>query len=393
MTDFAGGLDRAEGVAVQPDGRIVAAGVFRNSLGKDYFGVARYGGGGALDGSFSADGKQITAFGGESAEARGVALQPDGKVVVAGITQGASSTTLNFAVARYTSTGALDSTFSGDGKQTTDFAGDLDEAETVALQADGKIVVAGRTRQSGSFNFAVARYTSAGALDTTFSGDGKQRTDFDGFNDVTQGLGLQADGKIVAVGGVRNSIGSNFGIARYNANGGLDQTFSSDGRQKTDFAGAFDAAASVALQPDGRMVVAGRAATAGGNDNFALARYNTNGGIDETLSGDGKQTTDFIGGDSAHGVALQADGRIIAAGTAQSGSAGSANFGVARYTAGGALDSTFSGNGRAMTDFAGGSDAGLSVALQPNGAIVVAGGASTGSPPNGNFGIARYLGG
>src|SRR6185503_3385554 len=149
---------------------------------------------------------------------------------------------------------------------------------------------------------------SNGSLDKSFSGDGKLTTGFGGV-DRANGVVLQANGKIVAVG----TGHSDFALARYNANGSLDTSFSGDGLQRTDFGDFGDRANGVALQADGRIVAVGRA---GGTADFALARYNANGSLDTNFSGDGKQTTDFGPGADvgANGVALQADGKIVAAG-------------------------------------------------------------------------------
>ena len=179
-------------------------------------------------------------------------------------------------------------------------------AAAVALQGDGRIVAVGRTEGAGFTYFALARYNPNGSLDTSFSGDGRQTTDLGG---GAAAVALQGDGKIVAVGGTSDAAGANFGLARYNANGSLDPTFSGDGKQTTGFGGFSDRANGVALQGDGKIVVAGHA----GGD-FALTRYNPNGSPDPTFSGDGRQATDFGGSDEATGVAVQANGKIVVVG-------------------------------------------------------------------------------
>src|SRR6188768_2002106 len=194
--------------------------------------------------------------------------------------------------------GDLDVSFSGDGKQTTDYGG-ADAAAAVAMHADGKLVVAG----TSDGNFALARYGADGALDPSFSGNGLVTTDLGGTDDG-QGVVIQTDGKIVVAGGSEG----NFALARYTTDGGLDPSFSGDGRQTTDF-GREDRATAVALQADGRIVVGGNS----GSD-FALARYDANGGLDTSFSGDGKQTTDFGGTDSSNDVAMAADGAIVVVG-------------------------------------------------------------------------------
>jgi uncharacterized delta-60 repeat protein len=377
-TDF-GGSEEASGVAIQSDGKIVAVGRAEGT-GDDDFALARYNPNGSLDTSFSGDGRQTTNFG-FTDFANQVALQGDGQIVAVGFTGGNSGG--DFALARYDTNGVLDPGFSGDGRQTTDFSPDAfdhDEATGVALQTDGKIVAVGPV---GGNDFALARYDTGGALDPSFSGDGKQTTDFAG-PDRANGVAIQPDAKIVAVGnaggpGVRP--GGDFALARYNPDGSLDLSFSGDGKQTTDFPG-FDQANGVAIQDDGKIVAVGT------NDifseDFALARYNPNGSLDLSFSGDGKQTTDFAGEPftvtGATGVAIQPDNKIVAV-----GSNGQGGFALARYNPNGQLDPSFSGDGKQATDF-GGFDAASGVALQPNGKIVVVGQGG----PDPDFAIARY---
>ena len=246
-------------MAIQANGKIVAVG--GGGPGGD-FALARYNPGGSLDPSFSGDGMQTTDFGGSDL-ATGVALQGDGRIVVVGR---GGPLPRGFALARYNPNGSLDTSFSGDGKQRTGFGGSDDGARAVALQANGKIVTVGRGGPGG--DFALARYNPNGTLDTSFSGDGKQRT---GFGTQATGVALQADGRIVAVGG-----GGDFELARYNPGGRLDPRFSGDGRQTTDF-GAADFATGMALQGDGKIVAAGRSGPSPEGGDFALARYNPNG--------------------------------------------------------------------------------------------------------------------
>src|SRR5215204_1986697 len=261
---------------------------------------------GGLDPTFSGDGKQTTDFGHGADAAGGMALAPHGKIVAVGQT---GTGGYNWALARYNPPGALDPTFSGDGKQTTDFGGEpgIDVATAVAMQTDGKIVAVGRGGPGGSF--ALARYKPNGSLDPTFSGDGKLTTNFGQFSDVAEGVVIQPNGKIVAVGSVGTTGGQDFALARYNPNGALDPTFSGDGKQTTGF-GRFDGAQGMAIQPDGKIVAAGFAL----DGDFGLARYNPNGALDPTFSGDGKQTTGFGRFDGAQGMAIQPDGKIVAAG-------------------------------------------------------------------------------
>ena len=172
------------------------------------------------------------------------------------------------------------------------------------------------------------------------------------------------------------------------APGGLDPTFSGDGKQTTDFGHGADAAGGMALAPHGKIVAVGQTGT--GGYNWALARYNPNGALDPTFSGDGKQTTDFGGGsDGASGVALQGDGEIVAAGCACPDDVNARDFALARYKPNGALDPTFSGDGKQTTDFGASEDRANGVAVQGDGKIVAVGRGG----PKGDFALARYLGG
>ena len=192
----------------------------------------------------------------------------------------------------------------------------------MVLQTNGKIVVAGHAGD----DFALARYNTNGSLDTTFSGDGKQTTDF-GDSDGANAVGLQADGRIVAVGFTGGGVNSAFALARYNPNGSLDTSFSGDGKQTTGF-GGFARANGVAIKSTGRIIVAGGGGASG---DFAIARYNPTGSLDTSFSGDGKQTTDFGGaGERANAVALQGDGNIVAAGVGL-GAYATRDFALARY--------------------------------------------------------------
>jgi uncharacterized delta-60 repeat protein len=262
--------------------------------------------------------------------------------------------------------GAADPGFGDGGIVTTDFAAGWDQANALALQPDGKIVVAGSTVQGDSGDFAIARYNPNGSPDTSFGTGGKVTTDF-GKSDFAYGVALQADGKIVAVGTTADVLtgASDFALARYNANGSLDTSFGGTGKVITDIAGGNDQANAVAVQPDdGQILVAGftKAAT---ND-FAVLRYNPNGSLDPTFGGTGKVTTDFAGGDDiATAMALQPDGGIVVAGFG-------AGYEVARYNPNGSLDTTFNGDGTVVTTVGNGGR-GEAVTIQPDGKIVVAG--------------------
>jgi uncharacterized delta-60 repeat protein len=174
-----------------------------------------------------------------------------------------------FALARYNTDGTLDTSFGTDGKVTTNFTPGADGANSAAVQTNGKIVAAGLAGDADT-KFALARYNVDGTLDTSFSSDGKVRTNFTGDFDTANDLAIQADGKVVAA-GFAGGANTTFALARYETDGTLDTSFGGDGRVTTNFTADFDAAFALALQADGKIVAAGFAE--GANPRFALARY------------------------------------------------------------------------------------------------------------------------
>jgi uncharacterized delta-60 repeat protein len=371
-TNF-GGTEAGTSVAFQSDGKIIVAG-FADTRAA----VARYTANGALDVAgpdpdvepgFGPGGTGFVTFdwGGTTARANAVAVQLDDKIVVAG------SSDADFALARLNANGTLDDGGDGggplgfdvDGKLTTDFSA-TDSANAVAVHTDAKIVAAGA---SGT-DFAVARYDEDGVPDPGFGTGGKLTTDFGG-TDSANAIAIQGDTKIV-VGG-KGGSGSDFALARYVAtNGALDSSFDGDGKLTTDFGGT-EEARGLALQVGGEIVAAG-GTTAGANPgNFALARYlPANGALDSSLDGDGKQTTDFGGGETAYGVAIQTDGFIDVAGSTTTGTNPN-DAAVAQYNSGGALAGVFSGDGKTTVDFPTSSNEARAIAMQPGKRILIVG--------------------
>jgi len=382
--------DTGTTVAVQTDGKIVVAG----GAGWDRnprFVLIRYNADGTLDTSFGGDGRVTTDFTRAEDAAWGIAIQADGKIVAAGDAALGTGNS-RFAVARYNTDGTLDTSFGGDGRVTTQFTRRDDPVAGVAIQADGKIVVSGGAAQDGpDSNFALARYNSDGTLDLAFGGDGKVTTDVAG-HDFANAIAIQADGTVVAGGlaGFSRTRGEGrFAIARYNPDGTPDTTFSGNGMLTTDFTRGDDSVQGVAIQPDGSIVAVGIAAYNSSNATFALARFTQGGAPDASFGGDGKVRTDFNGSAAyAYDVVVQPDGKIVAGGVA-AGQGG--RFAIARYGTGGALDATFSGDGRAMTNFTSHNDFAYGLTQQADGNLVLAGGSDWGGS-NPKIAVARYLG-
>ena len=261
------------------------------------------------------------------------------------------------------------------------------------MQSDGKIIVVGRIEgANGVSDFGLARYQGTGAPDPSFGVGGKVATDFFGFNDGCFAVAVQSDGKIIAAGGAFADSGvttNDFALARYNSDGSLDGGFGNGGKVSTDLGdGVNDEALDVVIQADGKIVaLVGRAAFT--NSDFILVRYNSDGTPDPGFGGGSPVTTDFFGGDDfPAALALQSDGKIVAAGAA-GGGIGGFDFALARYNSDGSPDATFGIGGKVTTDFLEGLDSAHSIVVQGDGKIVAAGLANE-KFGDGYFALARY---
>ena len=364
-TDF-GDFDYGNSTAIQNDGKIVVVG----SSG-DIFAIARYNTNGSLDTTFDGDGKTTVSFGTRGDFGESVVIQNDGKIIAAGNTTILGLNT-DFALARFNTDGTLDNTFGVGGKVTTNVGSD-DVAYKMALQSDGKIVVAGTSSLVNDYGYSLVRYNSDGTLDTSFDGDGKIIVDlFFDINREGYALAIQNDGKIV-IGGVSDE---NIALLRFNSNGSLDTTFDVDGKVTTDL-GNLDVIYAIAIQSDGKIVVTGATRFSLTSSDLVVARYNTNGSLDISFGSLGIIIFDF--GTSAEGasVVLQSDGKIVVGGIIDS------DFLLLRYNSNGTIDATFDTDGKVITNF-GGDDGALSIKLQTNGKIIAAGFS------NDDFALARY---
>lgn len=402
--------DGASGVAVQSDGNIVAVGETAPAPG----GLVRYSPGGGLDLSFDGDGRVAAAI-----SPRDVAVQPDGKIVVAGrVFKPGSSTSGDFAVARYNPNGSLDTAFGSGGRTVTQFppAGGADSLEGVAnrvlLQPDGKILAAGVASATGGSPvrtngaLAVARFNPDGSLDTGFGSGGKTVVVAGSKLYVPEknGLARQADGKIVLA---TTSSDGDFFVARLLPDGrSLDSSFNGGGVVRTNLVASssgesFDSANDVAIQGDKIVAAGATRGPRGSRSDFALVRYTSNGAVDPSFDGDGKLVTDFgesdltdaTPDDSINRLAIQAGSKIVAVGCAGSSSgctSATGDFALAAYEPDGVLDSSFGASGKVTTPFGSGLDAANAVAIQPtDGKVVTAGQAFNGT--NDDFALARYF--
>jgi len=359
-----GGVDAARAVLVQPNGRVVAAG--GGGAASSFCVVRLRSANGTLDPTFGSGGKRIIDFGTDDESVYGAALQPDGKIVLAGDSR------LQPAVVRLKANGALDASFDGDGRKLFSW-GAIGRITAVVVAPNGKILLGGFSGPEGG-NVQVARLNANGALDATFGTGGIAAVDF-GATEFGEAMARQADGRILVAG---RSSATGAVVARLRATGALDPEFGSGGRVTLPGGGT---ASAVLVQPDRNIIVAGNAS---GSATMTVTRLKPDGSLDATFGSGGTATVAF--GSLANplgGAARQPDGKIVIAGYTQDGE----DVAVARLDANGALDATFGAGGKATVEF-GAATFGNAVALAPNGRIVVAG-QKTGAD---DFAVARLRG-
>lgn len=303
---------------------------------------------GSLDPSFSSDGMVRTSI---HTEDRGnvLALTPEGKTVVAGQTLIGSAFVT--AVVRYNTDGSLDNSFSGDGIAEVNVVPALDGAEAVTVQPDGKILLISIIEQAGEFNFALLRFKVNGTLDSSFDADGKRLINFGSGDDMGRDIALQSDGKIVVAGHSFNGSNADAFIARFNADGTFDNTFNGTGYRKIPVGSNNDYALQVEIQTDGKIVTGGYTTDAG--ENIFLIRVNPSGTLDNSFSGDGISVSTWsadlaaLNLGSAFALELQDDGKIVMSGSIQQSpvSVFGSWMALARYNTDGSLDNSFDGDG------------------------------------------------
>ena len=375
-------------ITLQSDGKIVAVG---GNTGGDFV-VARYNSDGSADNSFGTNGIVTTNFGAQD-NASDVAIAPDGTIIVAG------TTGHDFALAAYSSTdGSLVSSFGNSGRVITD-VGPKDSCKAVSIQGDGKIVVAGSTAGT-TLDYALLRYNSDGTLDNTFGTNGIVQTDFGGRDDQANAVAIQADGKIIACGTstvLHANESADFSVARYNSDGSLDNSFATGGELIYDYSGKNNYAYAMAIGSNGKIVVVG--ASGGFKEAFpgqmGIFRLNSDGTVDSTFNQNSIRQISFgnFTYASARGVAINPDDKIYVSGYAFNTST-DASFALIRLGNRGYADTSFGINkrGRVTTDFHNSSAFSYDMALQPDGKIVLGGFANnTTASDNNQLALARYL--
>jgi uncharacterized delta-60 repeat protein len=396
--------DQGNAVVVQPDGKFIVAGS-SSFLGLSHMTVFRYNPDGSPDLTFgnTKQGHETVIFDATKNDAaRAVALEPDGKIVVAGYAHDPNANQNDFALARLNPDGTLDKSFDGgsgknDGLDLIPLGG-ASEAFGLAIQTDGKIVVAGQGEMNGIQGFQVDRLDPVhGALDLSFginkTGGTYLQLGSGLSNSAAHAVALTPDGNIVLAGYALDNGHEDFALAEVQGTGPnagqLNLGFGILGEILTPSgeAGADATAEAVTVQADGRIVAAGGIFN-GSEDAFLVTRYDTSGNLDQGFGNGGRARVNFgflvnSSGDFAHAVKIDADGNIVAAGV--TGKPGSENFALLRLTPDGKRDLSFGFGGTVESSFAGTMDASASgVGFSPDGKIVVTGSADT------NFALARY---
>lgn len=368
-------------IAIDSQDRIVAAGYGTSHRSDDQLTLARFLPDGSPDPSFSGDGKLRTHFPFTS-EAEGVAIDSQGRIVVAGTVGADCCFGRGFFFARFLPNGRFDRSFSGDGRCKVAF-GDISGANDIALDDQGRIVAAGYDNgRSDGLHLAVVRLKQNGTLDRSFGADGRVRLQVGSSSSEANSVAIDSLGRIV-VGGEAVPQGDmlHFAVARLLPDGSLDPSFSRDGSQ---FSGVRGWIESVVIDARNRVVAAGPAYIYNQDKYaFGVARYRTDGSFDPSFSGDGSTVTPFADHAYPNSVALDPQGRIVAAGFTFSNFK---NLALARYGPTGSLDTSFGIDGRIEMDLEG-TDRLNAVTIDPQGRIVAGGALDS------EFAVVRYLGG
>ncbi|MEX0966302.1 MAG: T9SS type A sorting domain-containing protein [Bacteroidia bacterium] len=378
--------DQAYAVAVQDDGKIILGGSSYVGSVSD-FTMVRYNADGSLDQNFGNGGKVITTFSPNAFSViRALTILPDGKILAAGQTPDQGN--YHITVVRYKEDGSLDAGFATGGKQVHNIASVSDSyVNGMAVQDDGKIVVGGYV---SGFDFMLARFNENGSVDAGFGSNGSFITEVGDGIALGSDVALQSDGKILLAGRAINVAVNNFALIRCNTDGTLDAGFGDAGQVMMPISTGFEEAKKVIVQPDGKILLVGHA-EAGSGFEFAIMRLKADGTLDNSFGNSGSALVSFGTPDAfATAVVLQSDGKMVVAGYT-----GSSNttwkFALARLNADGTLDQGFGIGGKLTTAVGTTFDYCQAVAMQPDGKIVAAGYSDSGA--NFDFAAARYLSG
>lgn len=377
-------FDKASAVAVQPDGRIIAVGT--TGYDKMYdFGIVRYMPDGAPDLTFSGNGEVFYSMVPGNDLATAVAIQDDGKILVGGYGQCVEGNC--FGLMRLLTDGTLDPAFGSGGIVSTEFTGALaTEAKAIAVQDDGKILLAG----GGTAGFAVVRYHSNGVVDDSFGAAGLATCAFGAGNDRANAMALLEDGRIVLSGYSTDAAGDSIAVARLLSDGSIDPSFGTNGRVRASLPNVNTIGQTMAVGPDGSIVVAGYyVQPLGIEPNAMAARFTSEGELDDTFNGSGLRDLAVAGADASilNGVIVQPDGKTLLCGSVTTPAI---DFLLIRIGTDGSDDASFNGTGAVITDINGTTDRAYALSLQADGRLVVVG-ETNGGTEDYNFAVARYL--
>ena len=326
---------------------------------------------GDLDLSFSGDGKTTINIASGTDESYASAIQPDQKIILVG--KAVTGQNSDIALARLNTDGQLDSSFGSGGKVVSNFGSNYEYAKSVAIQSDNKIVVGGFIRNSWNYDFALIRYLPEGTLDNTFGTGGKVQTDLV-YDDYIYDIAIQQDGKILAVGYAVNISGQgDIAIVRYNSDGTLDNTFGTGGIVLTAIGSYSDFGYCIAIQSDGKFFVSGYYVINGNNHDVFVAKYNSDGTLDSSFGNNGLTLLDIAGGkDEIYSIAIQQDDKIVLGGFTRVGS-NDFDLLLIRLNANGYFDTQFGNSGKIIKPISDEDDYVRSVNVQADGKIIAAG--------------------
>lgn len=383
VTDFNNNHDAGRAVAVQTDQKIVVAGISDNGANKD-FALARYNIDGTLDNTFGEGGKVITDINNND-YSHTIAIQTDGKILVAGHSY--PSDDYDVTIVRYNTDGSLDNSFGTDGIATIVRSGE-DQCRAMAVQTDGKIVIAGFLYNMNN-DFSVYRFNDDGSPDVTFGSSGYVQTEVGDYDDFLRDVAIQPDGQIILAGYCDNGTDVDIALVRFTSTGELDGSFGENGIVIMPVGSSDDVAESIILQNDGKIIITGHMNN-GSDRDILITRFNTDGTLDNTFDSDGIVTIPVgDGNEYCEGSILQSDGKILVSGYSHNGD--DYDFFVLRCNSDGTLDDTFGEEGIVITPFGDANDYGKDMTVQADERIVVAG--FTVNTENDDFAVARYLSG
>jgi uncharacterized delta-60 repeat protein len=376
--------DYGYSLAIQSDGKILLGGSCGYEDNWDFC-IARFDSNGTLDTSFGTDGKVIQDIGSNDDRGYSLAIRPNGKILLGGSCYNGSD--YDFCIARFDSDGNLDLSFGSSGIVMQPIGSGHDYGQSLAIQPDGKILLGGSCYNGSNIDFCIARFDSDGNLDTTFNyPNGYKIQSIGSGNDEGFSLAIQPNGKILLGGYCQGVSNADFCIARFNSDGTLDTSFGTGGRVIQPIGSSIDYGYSSAIQPDGKILLGGFCDN-GGRWDFCIARFEINGTLD-TSFGTGGKVIQPIGSSHDYGqsLAIQPDGKILLGGSCYNGS--NIDFCIARFNPDGTLDTSFGSSGKVIQPIDSSLDYGYSLAIQPNGKILLGGYCDNGSDLD--FCIARF---